>query len=61
MATATITKRTRTRTSPGSDWLAQLLADVRHEVQAQPSTQSVARIRARLAAELKFPSERAAA
>jgi hypothetical protein len=61
MATATITKRPRTRTSPQSDWLGQLLADVRSDVQSQPSTQAIARIRQRLAAELKFPSERAAA
>lgn len=59
MAIATMTKRTRT--SPRSDWLAQLLADVRSDVQMQPSTQAIARIRQRLAAELKFPSERAAA
>jgi hypothetical protein len=44
-----------------SDWLAQLLADVRRDVVAQPSPQAVVRIRQRLAAELKFPSQRAAA
>ncbi len=42
------------------DWLYSLLADVRVDVAASPKPESVARIRARLAAEMNAPESVAA-
>ena len=42
------------------DWLYRLLADIHRDVAMHPSPQTVERIRARLAQELKTPARAAA-